>query len=241
MTQPADSITINPETLIGIEVFRNLPTADRKILATHCKCRRYATDQQIISYQDSTRDVFFIVSGRVSAIIYSLTGKQVTFQTLDAGQMFGELAAIDGAPRSAYVVATTDSLIAFMPATDFKDALRAYPDMMESTLRRLTGMVRHLTERLFEVTALPVKNRIHAELLRLALPRMHDSTTAIIAPPPTHSDIASHIGTHREAVSRELASLRKLGLIERRSGELIIHDIPSLTRMVNEVMGPAHK
>ena len=241
MTQPANSTTISPETLSGIEVFHSLPAADRKLLAARCKCRRYAIDQQIISYQDNTREVFFIISGRVSAIIYSLTGKQVTFQTLDAGQMFGELAAIDGAPRSAYVVATTDSLIAFMSAADFKNALRAYPDLMESTLKRLTGMVRHLTERLFAVTALPVKNRIHAELLRLGLPQMRDNTTAVIAPPPTHADIASHIGTHREAVTRELASLRKLGLIERRSGELIIHDIPQLTRMVNQVMGQAHK
>ena len=230
-------IEINPETLYGVDVFRALSSVDRKELSKLCKCRRYSPDQQIISYQDNTRDVFFIISGRVSALIYSFSGKQITFQDLNAGQMFGELSAIDGQPRSAHIVAATESLIAFMSPSDFWTALRKYPAVTEATLKRLTSMVRLLAEKVYEVSVLPVKDRIHAELLRLALQQMHDETTAVISPAPTHAEFASHIGTHREAVTRELVGLKNSGLIDRRSGALIVHDVPRLTRMVNEVLG----
>jgi len=82
-----------------------------------------------------------------------------------------------------------------------------------------------------------VKNRIHVELLRLACDHMRDERTAVISPAPTHADIASRVSTHREAVTRELNHLAQSGLVERRSRTLIIHDVPRLTHMVQEVLG----
>jgi CRP-like cAMP-binding protein len=166
-----------------------------------------------------------------------VTGKQVALGDIGPGIMFGELSAIDGEPRSAHVVALTDVMICSMSPDDFWYVLETYPAVARATLRRLTTMVRHLCERVFEIRTLPVKHRIHAELLRLALQHMSGDNKAVISPAPTQTDIANHIGTHREGVTREMTRLRNSGLIERRSNRLYINDIRQLRLMVQQVAG----
>jgi hypothetical protein len=76
-----------------------------------------------------------------------------------------------------------------------------------------------------------VRHRIHNELLRLAHGGEQDKGSAIISPAPKHTDIASYIGTRREAVSRELSYLTRMGLIERQAGRLVIRDVARLAQM----------
>lgn len=225
------------ESLRDTDLFKNLPAGDLEALAKLCEWRRFAANQQIIGYMDESTDVFFIIRGKVRAVIYSLAGKEVTFRDIGAGQIFGEFSAIDGQPRSAIVVALADSLIASMPANVFWQVLTDYPQVAAAILKLLTRQLRALSERIFEFSALAVKNRIHAELLRLARDQMRDNDTAVISPPPTHTEIASRISTHREAVTRELNDLARAGLIKRRRGALEICDVTRLTRLVEEVLG----
>ena len=228
---------LNPETLGGIDVFRQLSVEERRSICARCTIQRYAPDQPIISSHDRNREVFFLVSGRVRATIYSLSGRQVTLQDLPAGQVFDELAAIDGKPRSAHVVANTECVVVAMRAELFLRILEEHPSVMHATLARLTAMVRHLCDRVFEVCALPVKDRIHAELLRLAVQSGTQENTAVISPAPTHAEIASHIGTHREAVTRELVRLKAVGLVSREKGALVVTDVGRLIRIVHDVSG----
>ncbi|MFQ5545955.1 MAG: Crp/Fnr family transcriptional regulator [Acidiferrobacterales bacterium] len=224
-------------TLSGIEVFRSLSTDDREALAGRCDSRRYAANQQIISYTDSSTDVYFIVSGQVRATIYSSSGKEVAFRDIEAGEMFGDLSAIDGEPRSANVVALTDSLVVSMSTQVFWDTLQRYPEVCAVVLKGLTKMVRGLCERVIEFSTLGVKNRIHAELLRLAHKHTQGENNAVISPAPTHADIASRVSTTREAVTREMSHLGQVGVLGRRSGALVVCDIAKLSQMVEEVRG----
>ena len=224
-------------SLRGVGLFQDLAEVDLEALAKRCSWRRYEAQEQIIHYHDQSRDVYFVVEGEVRAITYSLEGKEVTYRDIAAGEMFGEFAAIDGEPRSANVVALMPSYVAAMPAACFWEVLERHPSAAAFTLKLLTRQVRALTERVFEFSTLAVKNRIHAELLRLAGDHMTGDTTATIVPAPTHADIASRISTHREAVTRELNELSRQGLIKRDHGSLVILDVPRLKRMVDEVLG----
>ncbi len=225
------------ETLGGIDILGHLPDGDLDQLAGRCRWRRYGPGQQIVGHQDETNDVFFIVEGEVRVTIFSLSGKTVTFRDIGAGNLFGEFAAIDGKPRSADVIALNETLIAAMPAAGFLDLLRNDPDISATIHRQLAGLVRSLTDRVFEFSTLAVKNRVHAELLRLARDHMRDENTAAISPVPTHADFASRVSTHREAVTRELNALERAGLIGRDGVTLIIHDVARLARLVEEVLG----
>ena len=96
-----------------IDLFRGLSGSDLEALAKRCRWRRYSSGQLIIGHQDESNDVFFIAEGLVRVTVYSGSGKEVSFRDLGAGKSIGELSAVDGAPRSANVIALTDSVLAF--------------------------------------------------------------------------------------------------------------------------------
>lgn len=220
-----------------IEIFKDLQSREIERLSQRVNWRNYKAHQQIIGHQEISNDVYFMVSGTVRVILFSSAGKEVAFRDISAGDCFGEFAAIDGAPRSANVIALTDVMIGSVPAETFRSILQEYPAVSMAMLTYLTRLVRSLSERIFEFSTLAVKNRIHSELLRLSRDHVEEDNTARLAPAPTHADIASRISTHREAVTRELNELMKSGLIKRDGRTLIVADIRELERMVHEVSG----
>jgi CRP-like cAMP-binding protein len=115
--------------------------------------------------------------------------------------------------------------------------LSAEPRVAQALLPQLVTKIRALTMRVYEFSTLAVKNRIQAELLRLANLAPREGKGARIVPPPTHVEIASRVSTHREAVTRELNHLRRIGLAERRGGALVIKDVDRLAEMVHEATG----
>jgi CRP/FNR family cyclic AMP-dependent transcriptional regulator len=226
------------ETLAGIAIFRELTPEVVATLSRWCRWRRYGPDHTILQYLDESRDVFFVVRGRVCAKYHSANGREVRLNDLSAGEIFGEFAAIDGEPRCADIVAVTDTLIASMSAELFWDVLRRYEPVCAAILRRLTRIARSAQRRVIEFSMLPVRSRVHAELLRLARPCASDPNprSVVISPAPTHAEIASRISTHREALTRELNSLARAKLIEKHGTTLVIREIAALTRLVEDAL-----
>ena len=230
-------IAVLPYTLAGISIFAGLTPEALEAIHQRCAWRRYEQGEPIVDYLDSSDDVFFVASGEVGVTIYSVAGQAVSFRTLGAGDIFGEYAAIDGGPRSASVEARTSCLIASMSAKEFHKLLRTEPVVAEAVLKGLVRNVRSLTKRVYEFSTLAVNNRIHAELLRLASLAPREGKGARLSPAPTHAEIASRISTHREAVTRELNRLSRIGIIERKSGTLIVRDLDRLAAMLHEMTG----
>jgi CRP-like cAMP-binding protein len=225
--------------LRGIALLEGLSTASLEALARECAWRNFAAGQRIISRDAKDRDVYVVVSGRARVTTYSAAGRQVTFRDLGAGEFFGDIAAIDGEPRSADVVALESSLVASMAPAVFWRVLREQPDVAERALRGLASLVRRLSERVIDLSTLGVQNRIHADLLRRAQLAGVSGNTARIDPAPKHADIASQVSTYREQVTRELSALAKAGVLGREDGALIVRDVARLERLVEEVRGTA--
>lgn len=223
--------------LQGIALLQGLPTSSLDALARECIWRNYAPGQQIISCEAKDCDVYLIVVGRVRVTQYSLAGRQVTFRDLGRGELFGDIAAIDGMPRSADVAAVESTLLASMTSAAFWQLLRAQPIVAERVLRRLATFVRELSHRVMDLSTLGVKNRIHAELLRRAREAGIDRNTARIHPAPRHTDIASQVSTYREQVTRELSTLTKTGILYRDHGTLVVRDVARLEHLVEAVRG----
>ncbi len=218
-----------------VTIFRGLSPGELDSVAGRCRWRHIARGQQIVRVEEDTVDVYFVVAGTARAEVHSSSGRTVTFRDLGSGEMFGELAAIDGGPRSASVIALTDVTIASVPAEVFREILVQFPAVAEATLRRLVGLVRSLSDRVVEFSTLAVRNRIHAELLRLSRDHMTADNAATIVPAPTHAEIASRVSTHREAVSRELSSLARSGIVERRGSGLVVPDVDRLAQLIREL------
>lgn len=223
-------------SLKKVAIFAGLTEDALARIERHCAWRRYELGETIFDYLDKSDDVFFIGAGEVRVIIYSLAGKAVSFRELGAGEVFGEFPAIAGGPRSARVEALTNCLIASMAASSFREILQTEPGVAQALLPQLVMKIRALTARVYEFSTLAVNNRIQAELLRLANLVSHGNTARIV-PAPTHVEIASRVSTHREAVTRELSHLSRIGIIERRGAALIIKDVDLLADMVRDATG----
>jgi CRP/FNR family cyclic AMP-dependent transcriptional regulator len=225
------------ESLARNDLFHSLPIETLEAISKRCKTGRFLSGENIVMHQDGSTDVFFILSGTVRVLLYSPSGKEISFRDMRSGEFFGELAAIDGQSRSANVVALEDTSIASLSTEAFWDILRSNVDVSSNLIVRLAKLIRFYSMRLYEFGTLGVEHRIHAELLRLSQDHMVDDNTAIITPVPTHAVIASRISTRREAVARELSALTKSGLLVRKTKSLMISDIRKLKAMVEEVRG----
>ena len=220
-----------------IALFRHLPPESVARVQSYCNWKHYEPGELILDYLDQSDEVFFITEGEVRVSIYSMQGKAVTFSDLTVGEIFGEIAAIDGAPRSASIEARTRCCIASMSGKAFVNVLKSEPFAAMELLRHFAVKIRALTNRVYEFSSLDVANRTRAELLRLARLAPRQGRSASIHPVPTHAEIASRISTHREAVTREINRLSKLGILERQVGALMVKDIERLEDMVQEASG----
>ena len=235
------TIEITAGSLSAVELFYDLSFNDRKVVADKCRGIKFATGDIITSHNDIDNDVYFIISGKVRIAIYSASGKEISFRDQVAGEMFGEIAAVDNKSRSAYVLTLSETILAVTTAQNFLWLMQLYPSVMNRTLTRFAQLIRLLSERVVEFSSLDVRNRLHAELLRLAWQNMDNANTATISPAPKHIELASRISTHREAITRELTQLASSGLINKGKNWLRINDVVKLENMIQDTIGSYKK
>jgi len=183
--------------------------------------------------------VYLLVSGRVRITTYSQGGRQVTFRDIPAGEVFGEVAALDEKPRSADVIALDNALLASMSPPLFRRLLADEPLVGGRVMTRLAALVRSLSDRVIDLSTLGVQNRIHAEILRLARAAGVERNRARLEPGPKHADIASQVSTYREQVTRELSALARTGILEKDGAALVVRDVARLQKMVEDVRSAA--
>ena len=227
------------QTLEGIGLLKALTPSERQAFERRCRWRSYNEGEQIIDRETQSEDVFFVISGTARVVNFSPGGREVSFDDIGPGGLFGELAALDRRPRSASVVAKTPILTAAMPSAAFRELLETHPPIAMALLRRLAEVVRESTERIMDLSTLGAHNRIFAELLRLARdsdPKAFEqqANQARIRPVPHHVEIASRVSTARETVARVLSDLGRKNVVERERDALVILDVDRLAKMVKE-------
>ncbi|HEX6374419.1 MAG TPA: Crp/Fnr family transcriptional regulator [Allosphingosinicella sp.] len=203
-----------------------LAPADRQALLARARTIRTRKGQTVMAKGESSGEVFIVQEGRLEVLLYAANGREISLRGLQAGQMFGELAAIDGETRSASIMAVTDGRLLAIGRQAFRAVVSQSPEATDWLLRRLTTQIRSLTNRVFEMSALHVQARLHCELMRLA--RAHGGADAVIDPAPTHAELASRIGTHREAITRELSELARRKIIRGGRRRLEFLDLDRL-------------
>jgi CRP/FNR family transcriptional regulator, cyclic AMP receptor protein len=216
---------------------RLMPDALGSELESHARLVTLRPGQIVIGHQDRTTDVFVVLEGTLRVELYSLNGREISLADLGPGELFGEFAAIDEQPRSATVAATGACVLACIPGPAFRRIVLSTPENAEWFTRRLVARIRLQTERVFELNALAVRNRLHCELLRLSLDAGVSQNAAKIAPAPTHAQLAARIGTHREAITRELQYLHKRGIVVQQGRELRIDNVAELAEIVRAAAG----
>jgi CRP-like cAMP-binding protein len=193
--------------------------------------------QMLVAAGARADDVYFILSGTLRITNFAADGREVIIRDLGAGGFVGDLAAIDRGRRSLSVVAVGDSRLLVVPGSSFRAAIFGAPAAAEWFALHLVNQVRRLTERVIELSTLNVRSRLHCHLLRLCAASGVEDNRATIEPLPTHEVMATMIGTHREAVTRELSYLASIGIVQQGRRRLEILDVDRLASLVRQVVG----
>ena len=225
------------ESLAGIRLFDGLSESALEDLSKRCRWHKYQPNEQVIDRFSDSRDLYLIVKGRVRVVNYSVTGREVTFDEREEGEYFGELAALDGEPRSANVIALNELNVACLSQEAFNRLLLEHPQVTLKILNGLAKIVRASNKRIMDLSTVGANNRVHAEILRLALPGVRTDNTAIVSPFPIHGDIASRVSTTRETVNRVFSDLSRRGIVKRSKSNLVILDLIRLRKMIEDAVG----
>ena len=176
-----------------------------------------AAGQTVVGFEDRTTDVYLILQGAVRVAMRTADGERTEILgDFAAGDIVGEMSAIDDAPRSAQVEALVATRLCVAPARALLDLAFGSPQVGLRLMRLLTARVRLLNLQRLERTALPAQLRLATELLRLACPRADGS--GMVSPPPTQEELASRIGTRRETVSASSPGCAGPGCCSGRRG-----------------------
>jgi len=216
-----------------LQLLKHVPDPVRTEIASRLRVIRAAKGRTLVEKGSRSTDVFFLLEGRAKVLLYSSSGREVCVHNIGPGDTFGDIAVLDGEPRSASILASTELRVVVMRAKDFMTCLESSPEAALWLARNLASCVRRLTDQVFELSALNVQARLHCELLRLARSGEQCNGVIEVRPAPTQAELASRIGTHREAVTREMRALSEAGIIRYGRRTLVIVDLARLEQFVN--------
>ncbi len=207
-----------------IRLFADLDREALGALERACHWRQYTANEKILDRDNEDRDVFFVIEGSALVVNYSQTGREIALARIAAGSYFGELAAIDGRPRSAGVVVIEDCLVATMSPTTFNQLMLDHPQLAQHLLQRLARIVRACDDRIMDLSTLGAVQRVYIELLRLADRDPAGSDAWVIWPMPAQREIAGQASTTRETDTRAIRHLVADGEVARQGKSLYIRD-----------------
>jgi CRP/FNR family transcriptional regulator, cyclic AMP receptor protein len=222
---------VQPNMLDGFSsIFSGLPQALAEAIRAHGTLVKSRRGNDVVAAGDTSNQVYLLLEGRVQIRLLMHSGTEAILRDLNPGDFFGELAALDDGPRSAWAVALSDCVLARISGEAFRALVTEVPAAATWMQQRLVAQIRDLTHRWFELNVLQVRSRLHCELARMC---GASEDSVILDPAPSHAELAARIGTHREAVTREIGFLSRSGILEQegKRRRLTIRDPNALRRL----------
>jgi CRP-like cAMP-binding protein len=202
------------DALRKADLFASLPEEHLAQLALRSQHRRFPAGARVFDAGDPGTTLYVIVSGRVSITTREAGGKEITLAELGPGEVFGDLALLDGLPRSAAVVATSETDCVTLHRDDFLELVESEPAAVRAVLRSLAGVIRHMNSKLAEYGSHSYSDRLAKELLDLA--RQHGEETphgTLINRPLSMAELASRVGIWEGEVRSLMAVLQYEGIV----------------------------
>lgn len=226
-SRPASRLS-TVEILRSARIFAQLPDDVLARLADACVRRSYRRGQYLWYQGDEDARLVVVASGLLKVVLGSEQGDEVVLTTLGPGETLGEIALLDGAPRSASVVAVEPTTVLLLARTTVLELLARHPAVLDALLRSLGALVRRLTEQAGDLVFLDLGARVAKLLLRLA--EAHGAGSTVLDLGLSQSDLAAMVGATRPAVNRVLQHLVTRGVIKVDGQMIALLDVAALQR-----------
>jgi CRP-like cAMP-binding protein len=221
------------DALAAVPLFAGLDADGLTSMTRGMRVRRFRRGETIFHLGDPGDALFIVMAGSIKITLPADSGDEAILATLRPGDFFGELALLDGAPRSATAVAIEATETYILPRDQFRVLIATEPVMREALLATLAAEVRRLTNHVEELHFLDITGRLASRLARLAAEsgarRLADGSVQL-AGPLTQGDLAAMIGCTRQSVNKLLGMFSEEGLIRLDRDRIVILDLEGLAR-----------
>jgi CRP/FNR family transcriptional regulator, cyclic AMP receptor protein len=218
--------------LAAVPLFAGLDAAGLESLARAVRPRRFRRGEVVFHLGDPGDALFVVSAGAVKITLPSEGGDEAIIATLRPGDFFGELALLDGAPRSATAVALEPTETLVLPREPFRALVATEPAIRDALLAALARELRRLTVHVEELHFLDIAGRLAARLAHLATDhgKPGPDGTLRLDGPLTQTDLASMVGCTRQSVNKLLGLFVGDGLVALDRDAIVILDLDGLLR-----------
>src|ERR1700730_13415278 len=197
-------------------LFRDLPSTVIEHLGSYMKTRKVARGATIFAKGDPGSGLMGVLSGMVKVSVASSEGKDIVLNVFHEGEIFGEIALLDGRPRTADAIVMSDCELAVIERRDFISFLKDNPDVTLKFIEILCARLRRTSEQVQDVTFLNLPTRLAKTLLRLTAAEGASAPRRKVA--ITQRDIDQRGGRSRESTNKQLRQWAKRGWVRLERG-----------------------
>jgi CRP/FNR family cyclic AMP-dependent transcriptional regulator len=219
------------ELLRQTRLFAGLSEPTLGVLAERSVERPYARHSRLFHQGDPGTGLFVLVSGLVKVVVTSEDGEEMVLVTLGPGEALGELAIVDGGPRSASAEALEPTVALLITREVLIDLATRDRGLTEALLQALGGLLRRLTEQHADLVFLDLPGRVAKLLAGLAAERGSATPDGIeLDATLTQTDLAGMVGASRQSVNQILQGFARRGYLQVRGRRIVIHRLDLLRR-----------
>jgi len=223
---------MNPAEVLGqIPILASLADDDRRLLAEKMGRQSFRKGMALFRRGEEGNALYIIVRGRIRIFASNRRGSEITLALLGPGEFFGEMALLDGQPRSANAEAAEDTELQVLQRDPFFSFLMHKESALRAILCALSRRLRRTDDLLTETCFLHISHRLARKLVELS-----ETVAAEEGPSDsyniraTQQELAGMIGATRESVNKELKALRRKGLVQTSRNRITVRDLDRLER-----------
>ena len=222
----ADTLQTRLRILSGSRLFGDLPVDVLGVLALAMKRRQAMPAEAIFLQSDEGSAMFAVLSGQVRIVIGGTDGREHVLRVLGPGEMFGEIAMLDGRPRSADAIAVTRCQLLLLERRSLLTLIASQPALAIGLIGILCDRLRDTTAQVEGLLFHTLSERLASALLSL---RKGETSASINV---TQTELSHLIGVTRESVNKKLRAWQAAGLVELQPGRVRIMDADRLKQLL---------
>lgn len=221
------------EVLQRMPLFASLSKRELLAISKITRERRYKRNQVIIRAGEQGTTLFLLTSGVIRISIEDGRGKEIILSILYPHDFFGEMALLDGLPRSATVVAVEESEVLLISRRDFLECIRRFPKIAIKMIVTLSLRLRRTNQKVGGLVFMKASGRVAHTILELAEGRSRMTPEGVVVDLPfTRKRLADMAGVSRETLTRMLTRFQRMGLLQIQRHRFLIPDPIKLGELV---------
>jgi CRP-like cAMP-binding protein len=213
-------------------LFGRLTAEDIDRIAAYSRIERVKRGRTIFRKGDDGTGMMAVLAGRVKITVPGREGKEALLNIIGPGGMFGEIALLDGRPRTADATAMSECILLVLDRRELLDIIGHSPDFALRLIAILCDRLRHTTEQVEDVMFLDLPTRLAKALLRLAPAPAKSQSAAPIS--ISQRELGQSIGISRESINKQLSDWQSRGLVQVTKDGIALSDRDALLELAGE-------